>query len=325
MSDGIKNQIGRYHYADGAIGEKSFRNRLFKVVIAGAYNAGIVGPEHNGIAILDENNLQVVLDQHCPQLSGSFGPSASQKAEFDRIMAMDWKAFSKFCREHPRFRSPDFDYYKATPDSFKPEPDRVIYPEKMKSDLEKELFPLDSRREMIEFLCDHQVHNTENAYSPSGFAWDIKVHGFDFDGKDGDGEVNSDLDDAWEKYLKENDELFWEACQNGVSQYVEGKYTTVSGGDQGDYEFGIAGRSGGWLVLTKCEDIEPLSWGCLSEMRESLKELSDADLIKLYRLVSNVDHDTRLEAIEKEMKYQFSFLREIWEEKLSMELRSSPT
>jgi hypothetical protein len=57
-------------------------------------------------------------------------------------------------------------------------------------------------------------------------------------------------------------------------------------------------------------------------MRESLKELSDADLIKLYRLVANVDHDTRPEAIEKEMKYQFSFLRENWEENLSMGMSS---
>lgn len=323
MADGIKNKIGPYRYADGAIGEKSFGGRLFKVVIAGAYDAGIVGSEHNGIAILDENNLRVVLDQHAKESSGYFGPSARQKAEFDRIMEMDWTNFSKFCRDHPQFRSPDFDFYKTRPDKFKPEPDRVIFPDKSKDDTEKSLFKLDSRREMIEFLCDHSVHKIGNAYSPSALAWNVKVHDFDATGKSGDGEVDPDLDDAWNEHVEQDGDLFWQACQSGLSHYLEGDYTTYPGADQGDFEFAVSGRSGGWLVLKKCGSIDPLQWESLSEMRESIRSLSDEDLIKLYRLVANVDHDTRQEAIQNEMKYQFSFLRENWEESYSPGMANS--
>ena len=63
----LSNQVGPYHYADGMLRKLSFDagrgSRTFKVVIASAYNAGIVGPEHNGIVVLDDDHGQVVLDQ----------------------------------------------------------------------------------------------------------------------------------------------------------------------------------------------------------------------------------------------------------------------
>ena len=75
------------------------------MLVCGAYNAfGLIGPEHNGIVILDEDNLCVVLDRHAEQQTGYFGPSNGQLAEAKRITELGWDAFVAFCVRHPRCR-----------------------------------------------------------------------------------------------------------------------------------------------------------------------------------------------------------------------------
>lgn len=84
-----------------------FGNRTFRVLLYGAYNAfGLIGPEQNGIAVLDENRMLVVLDGHCPQENGYYGPSEEQVNEFRRICEMDAEEFVQFCNSHPASRDP---------------------------------------------------------------------------------------------------------------------------------------------------------------------------------------------------------------------------
>lgn len=82
-----------------------FGTRTFRVVLYGAYNAmGLIGTEHNGIAVLDEDSMQVVLDGHCPQDTGSFGPNDFQTAEWTRICGLSGGEFVEFCNSHPMSR-----------------------------------------------------------------------------------------------------------------------------------------------------------------------------------------------------------------------------
>lgn len=84
-----------------------FGNRTFRVILYGAYNAmGLIGTEKNGIAVLDEDNKQVVLDGHCPQETGAYGPSDSQMVEWRRICRMGDGEFVEFCNSHPMLRDP---------------------------------------------------------------------------------------------------------------------------------------------------------------------------------------------------------------------------
>jgi len=85
----------------------SFGSRSFRVVLYGAYNAmGLVGPEKNGIAILDEDRMQVVLDGHVQEDTGYFGPSDAQVSEWERICSLDAPEFKEFCDSHPMSREP---------------------------------------------------------------------------------------------------------------------------------------------------------------------------------------------------------------------------
>ncbi len=79
---------------------------IFRILLYAAYNAmGLIGSEYNGIAVCsDAPERSVLLDNHCQQQSGYFGPSQAQLAEFDRICAMSNEEFKEFVQTHYRRR-----------------------------------------------------------------------------------------------------------------------------------------------------------------------------------------------------------------------------
>jgi hypothetical protein len=98
------NSVGRYAMVSRDKTLK-FGNRTFRVVLYGAYNAmGLIGTEQNGIAVLDEDRMQVVLDGHFQQDSGAYGPNRSQSEEMERICRLSAGEFVEFCNSHPRSR-----------------------------------------------------------------------------------------------------------------------------------------------------------------------------------------------------------------------------
>lgn len=101
MSDGIRNQIGPYMHADGACR----RRGDYIVGIAGAYNAfGLIGPEHNGLFVLDEKRRRVLTDRIEEEGSGYHGPSKRQWSALKNVMEMTDEEFEKWYRETPRYR-----------------------------------------------------------------------------------------------------------------------------------------------------------------------------------------------------------------------------
>lgn len=105
MARGIETRTGQYLHMHGAARRYKIGGTTYVIGIAGAYDAfGLIGPEHNGIFILDDDAKRVVLDRHMPIASGYHGPSAEQWAEFERIAKLPAKAFKQFCENHPRYR-----------------------------------------------------------------------------------------------------------------------------------------------------------------------------------------------------------------------------
>jgi hypothetical protein len=81
--------------------------RKFRIVLYGAYNAkGLIGSECNGICILDDDLLNVVLDEHGKEETGYFGPSEQQLEEYERLLVLPTSAFVEFVNSHPRTRQP---------------------------------------------------------------------------------------------------------------------------------------------------------------------------------------------------------------------------
>lgn len=84
---------------------KTCCGRRLRIVLYGAYNAmGLIGPEMNGIAILDEDARCVVLDGHYQEDTGYFGASRRQIIEYSRLMEMSEEELEEFIENHPRTR-----------------------------------------------------------------------------------------------------------------------------------------------------------------------------------------------------------------------------
>jgi len=341
----LKNRIGPYLYADGwKAGKKFDFDRTFTVLIAAAYDAGVIGPESNGIVVLDDDNRAVILDEHMREPTGYYGPSAAQKAEFQRVMAMDWAEFSRFCNGNPRYRrgcAEDLDTLSG-PDqgdslnraivAGKPEgkPGKnILLPEMLEANADDTVpykFPHTTREDIIVVLACHHGHVPMNQNN-GGFciAWNVKVNGaVDETGRNNGAEkADPAYDKAWEAYVEENrDEIWSDACSDGLSRYTDGSYSTYPGDDDGSFEFATAGRSGGHLILTAWDGPKPPSGGWRScQMafgdREDyigwLKALDEPDLARLYKLVVCVDNDTRNP--HEEVSYHFAFRRQEMEDR----------
>lgn len=343
---------GQYLHHEGWKGQKRFSadgtsTRTFTVLVASAYDAGIIGPEHNGITVIDEDNQSIVLDQHFRESTGYFGPSPRQQSEYKRVMQMGWTEFSEFCRSNRRFRrgsAPDIesgrspDYVeedglreairtgKATEDGKDIRTDEMKALDVTSDEVGGLTFPCRTREQMIVYLANHTQHSPDR-YG-GAFAWNIKVYNFDTSGKVGPEQTDSSFDERWNEYLKENeDSLFWQFCEEAVSQFIE-TYAPYPGGEEGLYKFGTTGRSNGWLYLRSWDGPQPsrghnpMTFNDHHHLVEYLRELTPEDLCRLYKLVANVDHDVRNP--KEEIEHRFNYCRSQMEQEWAAEKAPTP-
>lgn len=85
---------------------KNYRNgRKLRFILYGAYNAfGLVGPESNGIAVLDNEKRQVVTDEIQKESTGYFGPSQQQIEFFHTLTSMSWSQVQSYINNTKRLR-----------------------------------------------------------------------------------------------------------------------------------------------------------------------------------------------------------------------------
>ena len=79
--------------------------RTFRIILYGAYNAhGLIGPEFNGVAVLDEDNKRVLTDRLAQAQSGYHGPTRDQVRYFKELQDVDWDTFRDIVNtsEHSR-------------------------------------------------------------------------------------------------------------------------------------------------------------------------------------------------------------------------------
>ncbi len=81
------------------------KNNVYRIISYEAYNAmGLIGSEHNGIAILDENKKQVLTDLIMQAGSGWGGVSNKVFAEMDRLSRLTLDEFKEFVNTNDRTR-----------------------------------------------------------------------------------------------------------------------------------------------------------------------------------------------------------------------------
>lgn len=274
----LAKREGRYLHADGYSKDLTFgEGRTFRVVVAGAYDAGIIGPEHNGIVVLDLDNSAV--DQAKPDVpdevalvmkavngasNGSLGGKDILPAE---LVALHGDANSGYA------------------------------------------FPDRTRLDMVAAIAGHSVHSER--FGKARLAWNIKTYGFDTSGKSEGFSPDPAYDELWNACVEKDEYLFQQAADDALSPYVDGDMTSALGEDsRGKFKFATEGRSGGWLVLDKFDGSD-LSWSNRHDMVEGLLEMNEKDLVELYAGVRTFD--ATIDA-NREMAFQFSSIRQSKEE-----------
>lgn len=340
MTRNLAARTARYRHDPGWKAQKKFATgstaRSFTVLIASAEDAGIIAPEQNGIAILDNDNLAVVLDRHCISSSGYFGPTAEQKQEFGRIMDMSWETFASFCREHPRFRGEiirDVSSGARVPDEGNTRSQQMlglVQPMKgqdIRTSRMREAandpdcpyrFEAGSRDEMIAFLSRHSVHR-DGPYDSFRLSWPIHMN-MDYDAS-GHAEwagTNPVWHERWDREFETDPAIFNEACERGLAPYFDRSFSTWGANDAGDYEFTTQGRSGGHLVLQRFQG-KDLTFTSLADLDEQLNRMEDMSLAAIYRLTVMLDHDLSPENRAKEFEHQLIQIRQRRELEWSLE------
>jgi hypothetical protein len=130
-----------------------FDEDSFVIVLHGAFNAfGLIGPEHNGISIVCENNSREVIMTHHRAPSGGGKVTDDQRREYERICGMNQDEFKEFVNSHPKVQ------YKIMLPKLRP----IVKPKlgfqsadfaatKFATATDKRLFIED----LIQFFCNH--------------------------------------------------------------------------------------------------------------------------------------------------------------------------
>lgn len=184
-------------------------------------------------------------------------------------------------------------------------------------------FPARSRAAMIAAL--ESVGGRSDRHGSYPFAWNVKIYRYPTSARELE-EYNESgtpflkaWDSAWEKEC-ESDYFFSSITEGMARDVLEDDYSTWPGDDAGQYKFGFAGRSAGWLVLESAFgwnmrgfDLESLAdqytqWGV------ERSEYTFAEVRKLYRAVMTMESDFESEKVQRQFARECAFRRSQWEE-----------
>ena len=278
--------------------------RSFSVVQYEAFEYDEIDFDRNGIAIIDNDTMSIVLDDHLKN------DSIKQIQFMSRVrkMNLNWKAFSEFCTEHPRYRD-------QAPDMKQSRPDPGVIVNQIQRDVmhapmnEKDLrspsmvaahanpdcvydFPETPRSRMILNLLSHDAIKDEDELWR--IAWKI---GFDNilsrpeSGQTGQSDQNQDSDNDWQRYYRDNPEIRYRISDDILDPYFSGRIGTWPKTDTGRYAFLSGGvENMDYICLASIDGVD-LGFESRGKIGAFLDKLEDPAIRDLWKLITVVDYD----------------------------------
>jgi hypothetical protein len=303
----LLNKTGPYLHAPDDVSRISFETggtpRVFTLLIAAATEARRADRSRSGIAILDEDEGVVVLDEHMRGRPKLFG------AEFLRIRNMSWPEFSDFCRSHERFRgrSPDIVELHTAPlpgsrrrqarlSHVSPLSERVG---DIRSDLMirtdgdmnlSRVFPRISRGEAIEELCGTALSPGPGGLLLMNWALRFPDHS-DFSGVQGTRPVDRSLDPAWSDLISRRPELIEEARLEAILPLLDGVFSRPGPDLTGRLGLILCPRGENGILLCAF-DGDPIGVTDRKDLKPLLQDMGDLKLRDLWAGKRLLDHET---------------------------------
>lgn len=326
MTQITQETTGPYAHDAGATEEVRFASqgdveRSFTIILADHATQEPENPNKRGIAILDNDNAEVVLDG----MTGPGGPdSPAMQFRFAHICAMDWAEFSAMCRENERYRGGIADLDDAFPIPAEGNPYRQaalglrLPPEKdTRSEFVRALsedpevpytFPANGREGMTEEICRHLMF-IERGGLKNHIAWDIRMNfSWNRTGRiRGGTPVDGGHDYNWRHMVETEPDVTRMAASEALAPYLESACFVL---DMEEFpcRFELAGRNKGFLTLkTFCGNHMSATRDVSIEDR--LLRLNDAQLEGLWVVCRVLDEDLSRENRTQEMSHQMHLLR----------------
>ncbi len=186
-------------------------------------------------------------------------------------------------------------------------------------------FPHKSRADMVAYILGRDARSYH--YQTFRFVWNIKAYAADFDGaslRKHFPDLDPRFDAEWDSKVESDEYFFWQCCEDGLRYVMDGEWTSYPGSDQGDWEFSVGGRCGGWLILEKWRgrDVRNLrhepenDYDLHYGVEDNLATWDFAEIRDFYRGLRTADSDFTSEKAAQEVEYQAAFQRECWEDDL---------
>jgi hypothetical protein len=293
--------------------------RSFSVVQYAATEVDEIDFNRNGLAVIDNDHMSVVLDEHCK------GSAVDQTSAMAEIRKMDWETFSTFCADHPRYRGKSQDMTLPVPDAgvlvnqiqrgvmHAPTDEADLRsPSMVKANADEDCpysFPAATRHQMIQDILDHSCIKDEAGNWR--IAWDCH-----FDATvpaTGISQDATELDMAWAQHYEGNPEIFYQISGKIIEPYFTGSIGTWPDTDKGRYGFTSSGAlNSDTLCLSSIDGVD-LGFRNKGDLGLFLDGLEDVAVRDVWKLIKVVDHDLSQKVIEKEFSRQIELARDAFE------------
>lgn len=296
----ISQKTWKYLHGPDDVAHLSFKTgavpRSFSVLQYSAVERDQIDMTENGIAIIDNDNMSVVLDSHMKNRS------AHQADFMSQVRSLDWSAFAALALQHPRYRGSqdDFDQARPNPGVLTNQIQRgVMYapvddidlrsPSMVRANVSPDcpyIFPRVTRSDALSVILSHRC--TQGEDGRWRLSWTLPAHNmhpyFNRQGK-------TDEKSSWQKYCSENPELFDLAMQAVTEPYYAAALSTWPDSDAGRYTFCPGGPEDPNAICLETIDGAEIDFGNRGEFGAFLDALPDTALRDIWKLLRTTDHN----------------------------------
>lgn len=252
-----------------------------------------IDPEANGVVIIDNDNLSIVIDGH-------FKDKPVDQAKFlGDVRAMSWADFCALVIDHPRFRNRDDDIgnMQPSPGVLTNQIQRGVLdapedrgdlrsPAMVKAHADPSCpyrFPAASRLQMISDIMTHGSLRDDD--SQWRLAWEAT---FDDACAVTGTAADKGRDEAWALHYEANPEVFHQITSEITEDFFCSRVTTWPPVDNGRYGFIPAGMT--TICLDTIDNVS-MAFSNRGDLGRFLDGLPDVLICDLWKLVRVVDHD----------------------------------
>jgi hypothetical protein len=314
MSD-ITEKTWKYLHGPDDVTHLSFPTggvpRSFSVIQYAATGRDEVDLDDNGIAIIDNDQMAVVLDGHLSN-------RPLKQIEFmSSVRKMDWGSFSAFAASHPRYRGrqDDFALPRPRPGVLTNQIQRGVMnapsneedirsPSMVQADASSDCpfsFPEISRSEALSAILSHPCLQGEDGRWRLSWALPDRTTHPMFKPKENM--------DGWTRHCIANPELYDLATTTVIEPYLCGAATTWPRSDAGRYVFETGGTEHPDVLCLLSIDGVEIDFNTRGEFGKLLDALPDVAVRDIWKLVQVTDNDLDPSAVTSRINRELNTYR----------------